>query len=221
MSIITAIKKQKKNPERYNIFLDGKFTAAINENTLITKKLRIEQEITAEQLAELLLAEKKDKLLNLAYNFLDYRPRAKKELHQYLNGKIYQKKISFPSEKQKNAVVKQVMDHLEKKKYLDDRHFGQWWIEQRQNSAKPKGIWAIKSELKQKGLSSTLIVELLNSLDSDQENLAYAAVAKQYQKKITRYEKNTLRSKATQYLTRRGFSYSAAKSAVDRLIKEG
>ncbi|MBU1868655.1 RecX family transcriptional regulator [Patescibacteria group bacterium] len=221
MSTITAIKQQKRNLHRYNLFVNGKYIASVNENTLIEKKYQAGQELSPDQLEQLLTYEKKDKLLELAFRYLEYRPRSRKEVSQYLKKKTSQQKQLYQTHEEEIQIIEKTLTQLEELDLINDTSFGQWWLEQRQTGRKPKGVWAIRSELKQKGVADDIIEKTLGA-EGNTTEVSLALAALQHHRLLSRQDLDhrQYQAKAVRYLASRGFSFDTAKQAVDQLAKE-
>lgn len=161
-----------------------------------------------------------EKLLNRSYNFLSYRPRSEKEVREYLK-----KKSSFAkaSEGQENQVleklVNSIIEKLKEQKFLDDRQFTKWWIEQR-SIIKPKALRIIRIELKLKGIGKDLIDEVLedNSFEIESEYNKALIVA---QKKLKSYQNESPRKiyeKMSRFLASKGFDWDIIKKVIDQLL---
>ena len=89
MSKVTRISVQKKNKNRYNIFLqeegEERYAFSVEEETLIEAGLRKGQILDRDMIKSL---ERKDllhKSYNRAINYLSYRMRSIKEIADYLS----------------------------------------------------------------------------------------------------------------------------------------
>jgi len=186
-------------------------------------KLKVGQELSGEEVSNLVRAGRKDKLLEVALSFLEYRPRSEKEIADYLKKRTFKRDYGFSSPEEKEVVLREVIDRLRELRLVDDRAFGRWWIDQRQKARKPKGRWFIRSELKRKGLALEVIDELLDSLkEGREEEAAWQLAQKKYSLLLGRGQKNafTLRQKIKRYLVGRGFGYEVVQKVVERLANE-
>ena len=155
------------------------------------------------------------KLLNKSFRFLSYRPRSEKEVRDYLKKKISNFKTG-------EELIDSIIEKLKKQRFLDDREFAKWWIEQR-SKIKPKAIKFIIFELKQKGIDKDLIEEVLESKDleiaSDFDKALNLA-----QKRIGRYKneesKKTYENMA-RFLASKGFDYDIIKKVIDQILPKG
>ncbi|MCR4324548.1 MAG: RecX family transcriptional regulator [Candidatus Curtissbacteria bacterium] len=218
MPQITSIEPQKKNPQRFNIFLDGKFAFGVKEIAVFEHNLKIGKNITEEDVTNILAKEEIGRLTDLAAHFLSYRPRSEKEVADYLIKKIsLRQKIKFHEAKE-SLQIAIVIKKLKKYKYINDQQFAKWFIESRMRS-KPKGKIALRSELKAKGVEEDLIAKMLEGAVNELE-LAQKAI----QKKIKRWQNLSnldLKKKVYMYLGARGFSVEIIREIFANLPKKG
>src|SRR3972149_11704227 len=150
-----------------------------------------------------------EKLLNKTYRFLSYRPRSEKEVIEYLKKKSFFSKITEDKERQDlEQVINSVVKKLKEQKFLDDREFAKWWIEQR-SKVKPKALKFIIFELKQKGIEKDLIEEVLESKEFEIVS-DFDKAFKLAQKRINRYRGETPKKayeKMARFLASKGFDY--------------
>lgn len=207
MPTITAITPQKKSG-RFNLFLDGNFAFGIESETLLSTNLKVGKIISAEAITEIVKKEQGTKLLDLATNFLSYRPRSEKEVKDYLTKKIAQKEnIKFALAAQ-SPMIGQTIAKLKRYKYLDDREFAKWFVTSR-TSSHPKGSMVIRLELKRKGIADDLITKTLSGL-LNETDLAKKAVEKKV-KRWANLPPMDFKKKFYVYLASRGFDYETIK----------
>ncbi len=138
------------------------------------------------------------KAYNLALRYLARRSKAIKEMERYLTGK----NISA-------QVVEDVIDKLVGFKYLDDRAFAVQFIKNRMRF-KPKSTYALRYELRQKGIHPDLADELL--ADYDNITLAFKAVDSK-KGQWQHLDKATCQKKLMNYLRYRGFDHGVCQAA--------
>ena len=198
-NVITALKYQKKNKGRVNVYLDGEYAFAVTE--LVAAGLRKGQQLSPDEITRLKDDDTRNKAYNLALRYLGYRPRSRQEVEQQLKRKGYDP-----------DVVQEVLTKLETRAYLDDRAFALYWVENR-SQFRQKGQRALRYELRQKGIDSAIIDEV--TAEMNEEQLAWAAV----QGKLTGWQgldRMGFEKKVMGYLSRRGFSYAVARTTSDR-----
>jgi regulatory protein len=195
---ITNIKQAVKNPERVNVFVDGKYEFSLDVTQLLDLKLKVGQEITVEQLSEFKKISEYGKLYQRTLEWVLSRPRSEKETSDYLYKKIYEKKLD-------KEYINQIIEKLEKKKYLNDEAFAKWYVE---NRFVKKGISKkrLSLELAKKGISREIVERVLKDSGRDEKEEILKIIAK----KRARYDDDKL----IQYLGRQGFSYELAKDLV-------
>ncbi|MYM14944.1 recombination regulator RecX, partial [Staphylococcus aureus] len=83
MPKITKIEVQKKNKERFNLFLDEQFEMGIDIDTLVKFNLKKGQQLEAADMAEIQKYDHYRIGLNKAIQYLSYKKRTEKEVIQY------------------------------------------------------------------------------------------------------------------------------------------
>jgi len=203
MGMITALEVQKRNKKRVNVFIDSEYalSLSLDEAARLRKgQLISEAEITAlkDQAAVTVATDQ-------AAHFLSLRPRSVHEVRQNLR----QKDTPPP-------VIDAAIERLTALGYLDDQQFAAFWVRDR-NQFKPTSPRAMQYELRQKGISDTIIQEALANLDA--EDAAYRA-AHGHMRRLRGTEQRAFRDKMYVFLQRRGFSFDLARRVVTRLIEE-
>ena len=85
MSKITALKANKRNGKRVNLFLDGRFAFSVDTEVAVREGLKPGQELSDDQIRELTEDISLVRILNIAYRFLSYRPRSEAEMKERLH----------------------------------------------------------------------------------------------------------------------------------------
>jgi len=202
--IITRMEVQKKNKERVNVYLDDEFAFGISLKLALT--LKRGQQLGAAEIAHLKHEDARTVAYNNATRFLGYRPRSTYEIEQYLAKK------DFPPD-----VIDYTVDTLTARGYLNDEEFARAWVENRMRF-RQRGAYGLRHELRQKGLSDSVVDAAL--ADLDEEAAAWAAV----QPKLSRWqglERQPMQHKVISFLNRRGFGYDTARTTFERLWELG
>jgi len=205
---ITAIEPQKRKKGRFNIFLDDKFAFGISSFTLLEHNLKVGKALGADEIETITKKEELAKLLELATNYLSYRPRSEKEVIDYLVKKIASRENIKFNQAKESALIPLAVKKLKKYKYLDDNAFAKWWLESRLRS-RPKSLRQIKIELKQKGIESETL-ESISPQSLNEVEIAKKALAK----KVKRWQTLSpidFKKKVYQYLLSRGFDYETVR----------
>ena len=212
---ITDIKQAVKNPNRANIFVNGKYRFSLDIFQLTQLNVKIGAKFSEDEILNLEQQSEFGKLYALGLNYCLMRLHSEKEIRDYLwkktlNRKLRNKKTGEFYEKKGVSKVsaEQALQRLIEKGYVDDFKFAKFWIENR-NQRKGSSIKKLKSELFSKGVSDEIIEQILaSSKRNDSEEI---------QKIITKKAKKYAdEKKLVAYLARQGFSYDEIKRALSK-----
>ncbi|GAB4538547.1 MAG: RecX family transcriptional regulator [Anaerolineales bacterium] len=203
MKKITALSVQKKNPNRVNVYLDGEFAFGLARITAAW--LKTGDALSEEKIQALQNEDAREKAYQQAMLFLSYRARSEQEIRQNL------RKHEVP-----DAVIDSTLERLRGANLANDAEFAQAWVENR-NTFRPRSKRALTAELRQKGLGEDAIQASLSGID--ESSLAYQAARKRMERLKT-LEWAEFRKKLSEFLARRGFSYSIAAEVVSTLWNE-
>jgi len=198
--IITQLKQQRKQG-RVNVYLDGKFAFGIDLENLIKFNLKVEQELTEEEVEEIVKKAELQKTFDKLLRFAMLRPRSEKEVRDWF--------------KRKDVHVSLYVDLIKKlKKFdlLDDKKFAEWWIDQR-TAFRPRGERALYAELMQKGIDKNIIAAVLEEKDIDEVSIAKQLINRN-EYKWKKYQGFDKKQKIQQFLARKGFSWNVIKEVV-------
>jgi regulatory protein len=198
METITALTVQKRNPDRVNVYIDGEFALGLPQ--AVAAKLEVGQTVTPEELDSLKQHDLVDKAKRNATRLISYRPRSVAEVQRRLQRKGYD-----------DPVVDRVVEQLQAAALLDDVAFARYWVEQRE-TFKPRGQFALRQELQQKGVSRDIITAVLSDLDE------MAAARRAAEKKARRWghlPEESFRMKLGRFLKRRGFDYETIRQVTN------
>ena len=121
--------------------------------------------------------------LELALRFLSFRPRSGAEVASYLK-----RKHVTPAD------LTSTIAKLKDNQFIDDTKFAQWYQANRDNNH-PIGARLLQFELRQKGISSEIITQVIDNSTATQLHRAHKAL-----------QKKNLKN-PSQFLARRGFSW--------------
>lgn len=200
---LTKIETQR-NPNRVNIYIDGEFAFGLDKELIFKHSLKRNQTLTEDFLNNILIEEEKRKVIHSALNYISYRPRSEKELRENLESKDFN-----PED------IDEAIEYCIDKDYLNDREFAKSFIRDKINLNK-HGSYRIKYELHQKGVSDSIINELLNNEDDDTEYNRALEVA---EKKVYSYRKDDYQQKYRKlggFLQRRGYPFPI----ISKVLKE-
>jgi regulatory protein len=201
--VITALKLQSKNRNRVGIYLDGEYCFSLNK--ILAAGLRVGQRLSDDQIEGLKRQDLEEQTYQRAIRLLGRRSRSEYELRS-----------NFIRHKVPDEVQEAVINRLEEVGLVDDRAFTDAWIENRR-LFRPRGVRALRAELRQKGVSSEIIEVALQ--DFDDEQAAYQAAVKGA-RRLKGISWDIFRQRLGAYLARRGFDYSTISSVVSRVWRE-
>lgn len=194
---ITALKRQKRNPNRVSVYLDGEYAFGLAK--ILVAWLQVGQQLGPDKVSELQAKDEEEVAYQKALHFLSYRPRSQAEVERNLR-----------KHEASEGVIEDVIARLSRNMLLDDIDFAQRWVENR-NTFRPRGAFALRVELRQKGVTENVIDQALKGLD--EASLAQAAAAKKL-RQLGGLEWHDFRQKLSAHLSRRGFSYEVVADVV-------
>ncbi len=222
---ITELKQGVKNPNRVNVFVDGKYEFSLDVTQVVDFKIKVGMEISPEQLLEYKKASEFGKLYQRTLEWVLVRPRSVREAREYLLRKLRQSSSETPlrarrygaqslsslpvgrenSSESMFELSSGIIDRLIDKKYLDDLKFAEYYVE---NRFVKKGVSKkrLKMELMKKGVSLEIIDEVLNGSERNDKDEILKIIAK----KRAKYDDEKLIA----YLCRQGFSYQLVQDLV-------
>jgi regulatory protein len=204
---ITKIENQKKNKERFNVFIDGQFACGINGDTLVKFGLSTNDEISEDTLNEIKNFDEYLYSKKISYDFLSYRVRSEKEIRD----KLKLKEIS-------SGTIEKTILHLKELKLLDDEEFARQLVKEKLSS-KPAGKAVLKQKLYQKGVHADIINRVLEeSINDTNEKDFVKEIFNKYFHKVKGLDIVKQRKKMFDYLARKGFDFEIIKEVINENI---
>ena len=205
---ITSLEPQANNPERINLYVDGRFLLGVNAAIVFQMGLQLEQELLPEQLEQLRNEEALQQAVDRALNYLSFRPRSRAEVRRYLRRK------ETPPE-----IIEAALARLDRLDFVNDRAFASFWIETREQFS-PRGAHALKNELRMKGVERDVVDELVNDEQDEERALRAGRKKAQSLMHVPNIDYPTFRTRLGSFLQRRGFGYEVSTRTVRTLWKE-
>ncbi|MCH1627529.1 recombination regulator RecX [Fredinandcohnia quinoae] len=209
MALITKITTQKKNNERFNIFLDHgqgeEYAFSVDQAVLISFQLKKGMELDELDITEIQFDDEVKKAFNLALVFLSYRMRSKKEIIDYLK----KKEVEEP-------IIPEVIHKLIEYKYVNDLEFAKAYVQTQINTT-VKGPSVIKQELFEKGIEQD---HISNSLELFSSEMQIQKAVKLIEKTITSTKNMSdmlLKQKLEQTLMRKGYGWDIIQIALEEV----
>jgi len=201
---ITALKAQKKNPNRINVYLDGDFAFGLTR--IVAAWLSVGQDLDDEQINRLQSQDAGEVALDKAVKFISYRSRTESEIRRKLSVK------GFSDEE-----IDKALDRLRSNGLVADEQYARSWVESR-SASRPRSRRLMAMELRQKGVSDSDIEKALEETEDD-DKLAYQA-ATRYAHRLANLEWDKFRERLSAFLLRRGFAYGTISPFVRRVWSE-
>ncbi len=205
---ITGISAQKKDKNRINIMVDGKYRFSLDIFQYADLGIKVGQDYTDEELTALETESQFGKAYTRALEYCLMRPHSSKEMRDYLYRKTRDTRTKTGEVKKglNPEITARVFDRLVEKGYIDDEKFTRYWIENR-NLTKGMSARKLTAELRAKGVEVSTIEQFLKESErGDTDELQ-----KVMTKKRARYPDD---QKFIQYLMRQGFRYDDIKEAL-------
>ena len=224
--IISKIERQKKDKQRYSLFVDDQFLLGIDETVLIHFALHKGQAVDDELLARLKEAEYHQKVYSKAIHYISYGQRTIKEMRDYL-GKIpalNEEELRSEANKESteemavidDSLINEIIERLLRQQYLNDLIYGQSYV-RTTALINRKGPSLIQQELLRKGLSEDEILKALEEYPVAQqiENIQHLAQKYIRTKKNVPFER--LKNKLYEHLLIKGFDSDLVKQEMQQL----
>ncbi len=202
--VVTAITRQKRDETKYNIFIDGEYAFALPMQDILYFKLKEGREVPEETVAYITESLIYVRAQDTALNYIGYKMRTVKEVRM----KLAEKEFS-------EEVIERVVAFLEKYGYADDREYCRKYIKEKLRM-KPKSGYGLKIELKQRGVSSRIIDEVLAETEINEENDAFRWLEKKSRGNWDDSDMK-MKKKMQDFLLRKGYSYDIIKDAFQQM----
>lgn len=205
---ITSISAQKRDKDRINVFVDGKYRFSLGIFQLGDLGIKIGQEYSEDELVAIEEESSFGKLYMRALEYCLMRPHSQRELKDYLYRKTRDTRTKEGGIRKgvSVALTERVFDRLLEKGYINDEKFAAYWIENR-NLRKGSSKRKLSAELSSKGVDRSITERLLGETERDD----VTELQKIIDKKRRRYDDT---QKFMSYLARQGFSYDDIKAAL-------
>ncbi|KNY26265.1 regulatory protein RecX [Pseudobacteroides cellulosolvens] len=195
--IITDVKKNKDNVV---LNIDGKYSLVISEEEYLRSNLYEKTEITKEEFDYINHQINYRNAKSVAIRFVSLKLRSEKEILNRLNDEGFDE----------DTVLKAI-EEMKAMGYINDLLYASKFIHDR-CKLKPKSLKMLKFELKNKGISDSIICEVLDKMDIDESAVAEGLV----RKKFGKYDLNDdkIVKKVYYFLRHRGYSSSVIESVL-------
>jgi len=200
--VITDIKRNKDN---VILSIDGKYSLVVSEEEYLRLNLYDKDEITKEEFDYINHQINYRNAKSVAIRFVSLKLRGEKEIYTRLNDLGYDE-----------STVLKVIEELKAMGYINDLLYASKFIHDR-CKLRPKSIKMLRFELKNKGISDSIISEVLDKMDIDEHAVAEGLFRKKFGKCDLSDDK--IIKKVYNFLRHRGYSLSVIESVL-RNIRE-
>jgi regulatory protein len=205
MSKITKIEVQKRNKQRFNVYIDEVYAFAVDGELVYKEKLSVNEEVDEERLQNIAKKENLSKCKNTALRILERSYKTEKEIKERLIDKGYDLDAILP-----------IVDFLKEYAFINDSEYIKMYIKDR---IKRQGAQKIKYALIKKGIDPDEIEANLTMLNKDEEiNVALELAKKKYSQIVLREsDKYKLSDKLCRFLVGKGYDYALVKDVVKKV----
>ena len=207
MKIDRVSRKDEKN---VSVYFDNGERLILSEDTFYSSGLRKGDEISEDRFSFFIEQNILYHIKQRALSFLARRFHSERELLIKLKTKAYEERL-----------IKIVLNDLREKSIIDDQVFANHFIEEKLKK-KRWGKNKIRAGLFSKGVSSSIIDDVLQSFNSeeDQNEVAFSLAKKKFENlKLRETDSKKLKQKIISFLLSRGFDYEVSSGAVNKIIE--
>lgn len=200
---ITKIKRIGST-SRFHVYADEKWAGIFLDEILAKYKLKTDGEIDEEVFKEIKTENDQRVSFDMAVSYLEKYVVSEKGLKEYL------KKKGFADE-----VVLKTLDKLKEYGFVNDENFAKNYFETLSSS---KGKRAIALKLRQKGVASEIIDEILQNVSEDDEFEKACVLASKFVK--NRQKDTKTKQKCVAHLIYKGYDISVAQKATSHVWQD-
>jgi len=204
---ITSLAPTKRDPERISVDLNGSFAFALPAALVASEHLEVGDELDESRVTRLLADDEQVRATNAALTFLGYRARSEREVRDRLRRGRYSQ-----------GAIDRAIARLHEWRYLDDADFARRWVENR-STHRPRGRRLLQQELRQKGIASETVRDVIAESDLDEIAMA-TALARQRAPSYQGQDPLAVRRRLGGYLARRGYGFGVVRAALDAALGE-
>lgn len=198
----------RKDEKNISVYFDNGERLILSEDTFYSSGLRKDDEISDDRFSFFIEQNILYHIKQRALSFLARRFHSERELLIKLKQKSYEERL-----------IRIVLNELKEKSLIDDEVFTNHFIEEKLKK-KRWGKNKIRAALFSKGISSSIIEEVLQSFDSEvnQNEVALNLAKNKFENlKLRETDSRKLKQKLISFLLSRGFDYEVSAGAVNKI----
>ncbi len=196
--IISALEECRKNKERVNVYIDGKFAFACYTDVAAEQGLRVGRELSEAKIEEISLADGETYAIKKAMSYVAVRQRTKRDIER----KLKEKEIA-PQH------IEKAIATLTEYGYISDDEYAEAYARELAERY-PKRT--VKQKLLQKGIDSALAEAAVRNMDD------MPLLARLYERYAERYageEERKRSQKIVRALMQKGFDYGDIQNIME------
>ncbi len=201
MGMITGIEEARG---RVTIYVDGVAFLKLKKKEFDELPLETGADLDEEDYLNRLCARQFKPAYEAALNLLTARDMTAHDLMSALRRRGYLQ-----------AVAESVCQRLIENRLIDDSRYAQRYVELRQDTA--VGRYAMKRKLRAKGIDENIAEEALEVLDDESQLATAKELARKLVRRYVNEEPYARKSKISQAVARRGYSWDIVREAVESL----
>lgn len=213
MAVVTELTPQKKNQNRFNLFIEGKFYSGVSVATVARYGLYKDKVLSDDDLNLITLNDLEERIFDRVCNYLSKVIKSKYQIIGYMDNIFYKKNGDWWSEDfqfDQDKIKQSILERVERIGLINDSNYAKSLIRER-SKLRPKSKYALKMELLSKGIDSQLADETLTTDLEDEFELLKRAYFKRYKEAVLVKED----SKKVDFLRRKGFSWDLISRFID------
>ena len=207
--IISDIRVQKRNKNRFSIYVDGRYRFSLDEHTLGRAGFHIGDKIDEETINNLTSRDEFFRARDYGMMLLSYRDRSEQEFRKRLLDRAY-----------KREVVEEVIELFKRENLINDRLFAEKWIEHILSS-RPMGAMRIRHELRAKFVDEQVVDDVVaGMIDSEKELSLAQAAADKKMRALKGYTDEKVRNRLLRHLKSRGFQFDIIHDVMKEYVRD-
>lgn len=203
---ISSIHVQKKNKNRFSIFVDEEFLVGVSDSTLISLNLKKGDVLTTSKLERIFSLEDQWALKTYFLRLLSRRDHSKKELKNKALQKGY-----------RSAQIEGILNELSEKGYINNLEFAMSFTRDKFRFNR-WGVNKIRVELRKKGVSEKEISTALSQVDTVCQSESIQELINKHKARFLRVIPEKRKKKVYDFLLRKGYDSSIISSNLTSLL---
>jgi len=201
--IITKLEEQKRNKNKFNLYIDGEYHSSIDREVLEEMNFAEGMELEQDEFNEKMEIIQYKSALRTSFHILARSSKTEAELRRKLKEKRYPEKS-----------IEQVLDYLESIGYINDGDYAESFIGMMKNTAGTSSR-SLYYKLTGKGIDSAVIEQKLEEAEIDD----YASALSAARKKLPalKGDKRDQASRLLGFLYRKGFGMEICRRVIEEL----